>query len=133
MRTRKCTCENIQLGEPYTPSQCRLCWLYHHNARYRALCDNQPLPPPKNGPGSELKKLLLDWGIDISSDCGCASKAQLMDTWGVKGCQENRDKIVSWLIEAAGDRILLAYLTAGWFVDESIRRAEAKLETPRKL
>ncbi len=33
---RPCNCENQRPG-PYTPDQCRVCWLYHHDPAYRAL------------------------------------------------------------------------------------------------
>ena len=29
--------ELTQPGSPYAPGQCRLCWLYYHDAAYRAL------------------------------------------------------------------------------------------------
>jgi hypothetical protein len=31
---RPCTCDRVT-GQPWTPGQCRLCWLFHHDAAYR--------------------------------------------------------------------------------------------------
>ncbi len=37
--TRPCTCDRVHAdpARPYTPDQCRLCWLYRHDPAYRAL------------------------------------------------------------------------------------------------
>jgi hypothetical protein len=49
---RPCTCDRCG-KEPwvrFTPGQCRLCWLYHHDAGYRDLWDrpgDDPPPPPR--------------------------------------------------------------------------------------
>jgi hypothetical protein len=38
---RPCHCNRCNLiTAPYTPDQCRLCWLYHHDRAYRALWDS---------------------------------------------------------------------------------------------
>jgi hypothetical protein len=38
---RPCHCNRCHLiTGPYTPDQCRLCWLYHHAPAYRALWDS---------------------------------------------------------------------------------------------
>jgi hypothetical protein len=40
-RMRPCYCNRCHLiTGPYTPDQCRLCWLYHHAPAYRALWDS---------------------------------------------------------------------------------------------
>jgi hypothetical protein len=41
---RPCTCDRCATapGAAYTPDQCRLCWLYHHDAEYRALWGGDP-------------------------------------------------------------------------------------------
>jgi hypothetical protein len=36
---RPCTCERMEHGKPWTPAQCRVCWLYHHAPNYKALWD----------------------------------------------------------------------------------------------
>ena len=36
--SRPCSCNRCTAG-PYTEDQCRLCWLYRHDAAYRALWD----------------------------------------------------------------------------------------------
>lgn len=43
---RPCTCDRCEVGKPYEAGQCRLCWLYHHDASYRALWGGEPLPGP---------------------------------------------------------------------------------------
>jgi hypothetical protein len=36
--SRPCRCDR--------PESCRLCWLWHHDARYRALWETTPTPAP---------------------------------------------------------------------------------------
>lgn len=38
---RKCFCDNVKYNQPYDISQCRLCWLYHHNEKYRKMWDTE--------------------------------------------------------------------------------------------
>jgi hypothetical protein len=60
----------------------------------------QATPPPLNyGPGTELKKLLADLGLNEQGGCGCAVRANQMDNWGVDGCREHREEILGWLRE----------------------------------
>lgn len=43
---------------------------------------SEPPPPPTNGPGTELSKLLKRIGIEPTPTCACRAKAQQMDAWG---------------------------------------------------
>lgn len=36
---RPCMCERFK-GAAYSPGDCRLCWLYHHDPRYQRLWDD---------------------------------------------------------------------------------------------
>jgi hypothetical protein len=105
-----------------------------------------PAPPPMpKGPGTELKRIFSDLGINSSPDCACNAKANEMDIWGVQKCRENVDNIVQWLRENQEkytwkDRIAAAAkaVTTGLafklnildpfpsLVAEAIARAEAK-------
>lgn len=67
----------------------------------RAESDSQP-PAPKEGPGTELKKLLAELGITGVQGCGCERKAAAMNRWGVVGCKERFAEIRQWLVEARG-------------------------------
>ncbi len=53
----------------------------------------------KKGPGTELKAILADLGVEPSPSCDCNAKARKMDDWGVAGCKQNRDQIVEWMRE----------------------------------
>lgn len=76
------------------------------------------LPPaPKEGPGTELKKLLAELGITGVQGCGCERKAGAMNRWGVAGCRERFAEIRQWLVNARGK--------ATW--TETIRAATAVL------
>jgi hypothetical protein len=55
--------------------------------------------PPGYGPGTELKSLLSEMGIEPPKDCDCNKKAAQMDIWGVVGCKQNFDTIVKWMQE----------------------------------
>lgn len=89
---------------------------------------------PSEGPGTEMKKLLAEKGINPSSKCRCDSRAAEMDEWGAAGCREHRAEIIQWLREEA--------IAQGWeftdegatdwlgpIVDEAIDRAEQKPAT----
>jgi hypothetical protein len=43
---RPCTCDRIKQDGIYTLDQCRICWLYHFNPRYRRLWGGEELPRP---------------------------------------------------------------------------------------
>jgi hypothetical protein len=60
------------------------------------------LPPlyTGNGPGTRLKNLLY-WFVDAPPGCDCASRAAIMDAWGVVGCRHNKNQIIHWLYESA--------------------------------
>lgn len=104
---------------------------------------SQPIKAPQAGPGTELTKLLKEFGINSQEGCACKSRALTMDQWGVKGCKEKREEIVAWLREEAGKRSWTEKLKAatiaiaqgiafqldvsdlyGSLVDLAIRRAE---------
>lgn len=64
--------------------------------------DDRPATPVEGfklprGPGTELKKILHSLGIHPAPSCNCNSKAIQMDVWGIAGCEENFDTIVTWL------------------------------------
>ena len=102
-------------------------------------------PPDPNGPGQQLKQVILELGptINGSGGCKCESYALQMDAWGVSGCRERRDEIIARLQDQAGKASWLTWLSAvatgafappAWFirldpfgsmVDEAVRRAEA--------
>ncbi len=46
---RPCTCDRARKGEPHTPDQCTLCWLFWNNSLYRQLwqgpSESQAVPP----------------------------------------------------------------------------------------
>jgi hypothetical protein len=62
---------------------CRLCYLYENNERYRALwSDKWPMV------GCALKEL-VDWfGIKEKKGCGCKEMMSQMNAWGVDGSLE---------------------------------------------
>ena len=83
-----------------------------------------PPPPPTQGPGTELKKLLSRVGITASPDCSCNARARLMDERGIEWCEQNIDEIVGWLREEASKRGLPFIEMAGrMLVKRAIRNA----------
>ena len=63
-------------------------------------------PPPNEGPGTELKKLLSRIGITPKAGCKCLARAIEMDVRGCDWCEANIDTIVGWLREEATSRRL---------------------------
>lgn len=81
-------------------------------------------PPPSQGPGTELKKLLKTIGIEAKPGCKCNKRAQTMDENGCDWCAENIDLISAWLQEEAERRGLPYIPTAGkWIINLAIKRA----------
>lgn len=74
MTNRPCACDRYRPG-PYDASQCRLCWLYHHDDAFRAYYDaapraNLPQPPARTLPCLYLGSVLDRLG------CPCPGKWQ---------------------------------------------------------
>ena len=103
---RPCGCDNCPIGEPWVRQRdCRDCWLYWNDPRYRRLWTDpadrpRAAKPAAKGPGTELKKLLAELGITNFAGCSCDAKAAQMDAWGVEGCRSNFETIRSWIAEA---------------------------------
>lgn len=68
--------------------------------------ENPTQPPatvvtvPKAGPGTELEKIFKSINIKANEHCPCRAMIDQMNLWGVEGCEENFNKIVSHLDEA---------------------------------
>lgn len=98
-------------------------------------CSNVTMHPI-GGPGTELGHLIPDWLAKQSDGCKCSDRAAQMDAWGVDGCIENREKIISWLV--AQQHLLPAVLQllpakalragAAVMVDCAIHNAKIKSE-----
>lgn len=91
---------------------------------YAELREKYRNPPPPQGPGTELKKLLKTIGIEAKPGCKCNKRAQTMDEKGCDWCAENIDLISAWLQEEAERRGLPYIPTAGkWIINLAIKRA----------
>jgi hypothetical protein len=77
-------------------------------------------PPPNEGPGTELKKLLSRIGITPKAKCKCLARAVEMDIRGCDWCATNVPTIVGWLREEATSRRLPFVDAAGTVL---VRRA----------
>ena len=83
-------------------------------------------PPPTNGPGTELSKLLKRIGINPTPTCQCRAKAEQMDLWGPDECErpERIDEVVAVMREEATARGLPFVDIAGrMLVRRAIRNA----------
>ena len=49
------------------------------------------------GPGDAMADIIRDFGISEKQGCSCRSLRQKMNAWGVDGCEQQRDWIVSQL------------------------------------
>ena len=81
--------------------------------------------------GTKLAEILKECGIQQASNCSCKPFQAQMDSWGVEGCQTNRQGILDHLASQAsgiswGDVARLAvkgYFSSETLLDEAIRRA----------
>ena len=123
-----------------TSDGCFACWKWATDAGYRAMWSREPsnrvtlTPPPANGPGTELERLLMSMGFAKGASCGCEFFKAWMNRLGVEGCREKRDIIIAQLRDQAnrtqtsfGKKLIAALKTDIWsvadLVDEAIRRA----------
>lgn len=82
---------------------------------------------PSGGSGTELKKLFSRIGIHATPNCKCNKHAAMMDSKGVKWCEENIETIVGWLEEETLRRNLpFLKIAARKIVRISISRAKKK-------
>ncbi len=58
----------------------------------------------RQGPGTELKKMLGRFRIYPNGRCKCRERMAIMDTKGSDWCDDNIDTIVGWLREEAKQR-----------------------------
>jgi hypothetical protein len=116
----------------------------------RACGSVAPRQPPRKplgyGPGTELKKLIVQLGVPACQSC--KALAIQMDHWGPAGCREHRQEIVEHLRAkmkeltfrerlTAAARGAVAGMTfislldpAGSLLDEAIRLAEEQAGAP---
>lgn len=152
---RPCGCDSCVIGEPWIRRRdCRFCWLYWNDPRYRQLWNEPAAPlvapppspkPPADGPGAELAEILKELGISNPPGCDCSQKMAIMNAWGPAGCRQNVAVIKRWLDEAQAavswlDKIAAAARSVGKFkinpldvagslIGHAIRRAEEKAKS----
>ena len=82
-------------------TKCNRCGVnvVHEEGRNYHACGRLAKPRPSGGPGTELEKLIPKFFAD--GGCECKSYARKMDRWGVDGCEERFDEIVSHLVKQA--------------------------------
>lgn len=104
---------------------------------------------PKEGPGTELKKIIEQLGVSEFRDCGCLAMVRKMNKWGIDGCREHRQEIIDklkanakeygwWCTVTAGCRAVKTGMALeldprdrfGSLVDLAIRRSEAAVLNP---
>lgn len=90
------------------------------------------------GPGSKLKDIFREEKVERPGCGSCSQFLSQMDHWGVEGCKENRDKILTHLNKAAKDsrwkdwkNLEAKYPTVDGLLDEAIRRASVVASLPQ--
>jgi hypothetical protein len=99
---RPCTCDRVRFRQSYTVDQCRLCWLYHHDAAYHRLWGGEGQVPamaqPSSSPTRGLPCIYLG---DIVDKLGCACpgrwvrKCDVHQTCTLQQCKSCPDYEVS--------------------------------------
>lgn len=93
-------------GSTVTPSHT------DHNKKPRVQSKAASLP--SHGPGTELAKILASIRIHANEGCGCKSRIDQMNRWGVAGCRENFETIVAWLDEGQHQWHWTSKIAIGW-------------------
>lgn len=98
-----------------------------------ALVDSKR-KPPKQGPGTELKKL-ISWFIykrEVQGCRTCYDRETQMNEWGPNGCRENIQTIVEWLRESATKHSLpFSETLVKILINKAIRNSEKHYEVVR--
>lgn len=86
----------ISLAIKYTDNKDRVI------ASYSSIVSSVP-KPSKEGPGTELKKLIswFVWDKKVDGCKICKTREQRMNNWGPDTCLKNIQTIVAWLRESA--------------------------------
>lgn len=98
-------------------------WLEQsHTGWQLAVEESGQAAPQRDGPGTELKKLLSGWPFRFvaGTDCKCNQRARYMDEMGCDWVEANIEECVGYLRESAADRGLPFLDAAGRLL---IRRA----------
>lgn len=87
--------------------------------------------PPSEPVGTHLASLIPDWAKSMKGGCSCKDWEAKMNRWGVAGCKNRREQIVSHLmsqqehlakpLQALPD--VLKRVAAGKLVDIAIKRS----------
>jgi hypothetical protein len=124
------------LDNPMTINTVTLSLVYHQRKGFEAskiahgILRDIAIKRDTVGPGTNLKRILIEIGIASDSYCGCDAFAVKMNRWGVEGCEVRKNEIIehlnmqaiSWLdmVKVA----LAGYLTTGSLFEECISRAK---------
>ena len=85
-----------------------------------------------NKVGTALESLIPEWAVKDRSGCDCKSWVRKMDSWGVSGCEANREAIITRLVSQR-QRLIpllrgipepLARIGAGKLLDKAIKIAK---------
>lgn len=100
---RPCVCDRFVPGEPWVLGRdCRLCYLYHNDPRYKALwCGDSPPPV-----GDAFFLMASLFNIHETKGCPCKSMRLKMNRWGVNGCRDQKNVILNHLQQEAYKRNL---------------------------
>lgn len=85
--------------------------------------------------GAELKKLIPS--MFEKHGCGCSDYADKMDVWGIDGCQERHEEIVSHLVDQAKKTAIgrvsktIDKLVATRWLNKAIENARKKVESKK--
>jgi len=83
------------------------------------------IPPPSQGPGSELRRLLKMFWIRDGKGCHCKARVDMMNKWGPEKCRQKLDIILDWMKSEAKKRhLLFIRILAKRLVLTAIRRAK---------
>lgn len=101
-------------------------------AAWAARRAGMPVPPEtfncvkegqNYGPGTELKRILSRI-TKTNKNCGCESRANIMNVWGPDECERRMPEIVGWLREEAHKKWpATKVLPIDWAIENIVRRA----------
>jgi len=104
------TCGHVTLKPYATPPRRNCKFPQPHSGTNHT---HTPLPPPPtNGPGTAIKSILSELGIQPTASCGCDAMVAKMNVWG-PDCNDHREEIEAHLRTAYDSADLATKLRAG--------------------
>lgn len=82
---RPCICDRCGKGQAFANGDCRVCWLYHNDERYRLLYDDKPQAPGLLKKAATFGKAIVRHALNMGRNVSDDEHARRLEI--CKGCE----------------------------------------------